>query len=94
MPSIIVWVVVGLVFFIFLRVLLRIFLGKKIQQQAGAQNEALKRQTQGRLGRDAETEKQVVQQLQRTKDSKRRKELLKQAGKIAKDEEVVAKRGA
>jgi len=88
------WVGLALIFFGLLRLILRIFMGKKIKQQVNGRNLKLQRQTQDRLGRDAIAEKQLVDQLKKTKDEKNRKELLKKAGLIGKDEEIISKKGA
>ncbi len=88
------WIIAGIiVLFIFSRII-RFLLGKKVKQQAGQQNGALKKKTQDRLGRDAAAEQQIANQLKNTKDPNKRKELLKQAGRVAKDEEAAAKKGA
>ncbi len=88
------WVIVIVILlFIFSRILRFLAGKKKNKQQVSSRDELLKRQTQNRLGRDARTEEQIVQQLKNTKDNKKRKELLKQAGKIANDEEIAAKKG-
>lgn len=94
MDEILQWVIVIVILlFIFSRIL-KFLLGKKNKQQTNAQNESLKRQTQNRLGRDARAEEQIAEQLKGTTDEKKRKELLRQAGKVAKDEEVAARKGA
>lgn len=77
-----------------LKFLFRLFIKKKDKQQLDPRQELLQKQTQGKLKRDAKAVDKIEKNLENTKDKRKRKELLKEADKVAKDEQAVAERGA